>query len=371
MTLQDQYTQINEGKGAKDVFLKHAKKLFPNMIPNHYGYEDSVKILKQRSVITENIWGIANASNKQPDWFKIFNENLNEYDKASNWENENIKEIEQDSEDLIDFDDENFSDSLIDDYDDMDRSNDDAYEKAFSSMNEAKMYYHVLEDGGYGRIGHQGYYNTPEEAKKRADELSDMFPKSDFYVEAYPSKREPVTVTMESKVVNEAKTYTPSSQEVDVKSKSTKTAKEVEVKYDKKYDNTDTKKADNVIFDQLIRGVQFEMKNSKNADKTVEEIKNIVLKNLTKDPIWYTKNAMFGVKDLGYTNDIPGYRPSKSDQMIPVSKDKVKANVKDDKNENKKGMPKKVDQMTSTAKSSKGVQKMATPGKPTTIKPKN
>ena len=368
MTLQDQYTQINEGKGAKDVFLKHAKKLFPNMIPNHYGYEDSVKILKQRSVITENIWGIANASNKQPDWFQIFNENLNEYDKASNWDNEsineenkslpiiksvtyfgggnytvtlddgykilisggnlegiyggdaedvnsfvgqewdqapyNINEMEQNPEEDIDFDDENFSDSLIDDYDDMDRSNDDAYEKAFSSMNEAK-------------------------------------------------------------------TYTPSSQEVDVKSKSTKVAKEVETRYDKKYDNADTKKADNVIFDQLIRGVQFEMENPKNTDKTVEEIKNIVLKNLTKDPIWYTKNAMFGVKDLGYTNDIPGYRPSKSDQMIPVSKDKVKANVKDDKTENKKGMPKKVDQMTSTAKSSKGVQKMATPGKPKTIKPKN
>jgi hypothetical protein len=305
MTLQDQYTQINEGKGAKDVFLKHAKKLFPNMIPNHYGYEDSVKILKQRSVITENIWGIANASNKQPDWFKIFNESINEYSEASNWENESIKEIEHNPEEEdIDYDDENFSDSLIDDYDDMDRSNDDAYEKAFSSMNEAK-------------------------------------------------------------------TYTPSSQEVDVKSKSTKVAKEVETKYDKKYDNADTKKADNVIFDQLIRGVQFEMENPKNTDKTVEEIKNIVLKNLTKDPIWYTKNAMFGVKDLGYTNDIPGYRPSKSDQMVPVSKDKIKANVKDGKTENKKGMPKKVDQMTSTAKSSKGVQKMATPGKPKTIKPKN
>jgi len=66
-------------------------------------------------------------------------------------------------------------------------------------LNEAKMYYHVLEDGGYGRIGHQGYYNTPEEAKKRADTLSDMFPKSEFYVEAYPSKKEPVTVTMEGK----------------------------------------------------------------------------------------------------------------------------------------------------------------------------
>jgi hypothetical protein len=34
-----------------------------------------------------------------------------------------------------------------------------------------------------------------------------MFPKSYFYVEAYPSKREPVTVTMESNAVNELRTY--------------------------------------------------------------------------------------------------------------------------------------------------------------------
>lgn len=66
--------------------------------------------------------------------------------------------------------------------------------------NKNRMYYHVLEDGGYGNIGHQGYYNTQEEAQKRADTLSDMFPKSYFYVEAYPSKKEPVTVTMEGKI---------------------------------------------------------------------------------------------------------------------------------------------------------------------------
>lgn len=68
---------------------------------------------------------------------------------------------------------------------------------------KGRMYYHVLENGGYGRIGHQGYYNTPEEAKKRADTLSDMFPESEFYVEAYPSKREPVTVTMEGETLGE------------------------------------------------------------------------------------------------------------------------------------------------------------------------
>ncbi len=81
--------------------------------------------------------------------------------------------------------------------------NTEVSEGSFNPMKGKKMYFHVLEDGGYGRIGHQGYYNTPEEAQKRADELSDMFPKSEFYVEAYPTKKEPVTVTMESNVVNE------------------------------------------------------------------------------------------------------------------------------------------------------------------------
>ena len=80
-------------------------------------------------------------------------------------------------------------------------------EGSFNPMKSKKLYYHVLEDGGYGRIGHQGYYNTEEEAKKRAADLQDMFPKSFFYVEAYPSKKEPVTVTMESNTVNELRTY--------------------------------------------------------------------------------------------------------------------------------------------------------------------
>jgi hypothetical protein len=80
-------------------------------------------------------------------------------------------------------------------------------EGSFNPMKSKKLYYHVLEDGGYGRIGHQGYYNTEAEAKKRAADLQDMFPKSFFYVEAYPSKKEPVTVTMESNTVNELRTY--------------------------------------------------------------------------------------------------------------------------------------------------------------------
>jgi hypothetical protein len=62
---------------------------------------------------------------------------------------------------------------------------------------KGKMYFHVLEDGGYGEIGHQGVYDTKEEAQNRADSLSDMFPDSSFYVEASDSEDEPYSVTME------------------------------------------------------------------------------------------------------------------------------------------------------------------------------
>jgi len=65
-----------------------------------------------------------------------------------------------------------------------------------------RMYYHVLEDVG-GEIGHQGYYNTKEEAQKMADKLADMFPESFFYVEASDSKAEPTNVTLEGETPGE------------------------------------------------------------------------------------------------------------------------------------------------------------------------
>ena len=58
-----------------------------------------------------------------------------------------------------------------------------------------KIYYHVLEDGGYGDIGYQGVYDTEEEAKSRVHSLSDMFPDSSFYFEASNSEKEPYSVT--------------------------------------------------------------------------------------------------------------------------------------------------------------------------------
>jgi hypothetical protein len=55
-----------------------------------------------------------------------------------------------------------------------------------------------------------------------------------------------------------------------------------------------------------MTGYYAEMKDPKNADKTMQELKDIVMKNLQKDPIFYTKDGQFGVKGLGYTTEAPG-----------------------------------------------------------------
>jgi hypothetical protein len=53
------------------------------------------------------------------------------------------------------------------------------------------------------------------------------------------------------------------------------------------------------------------MKDPANADKSVAELKEIVAKNLAKDRTYYTTEAQFGIKGIGYTEDVPGLGPTK------------------------------------------------------------
>ena len=53
-TLQEQYNLIKEGKGNKNIFLTEAKNLFPDMLTNSATFDEASKILKNRSVISEN-----------------------------------------------------------------------------------------------------------------------------------------------------------------------------------------------------------------------------------------------------------------------------------------------------------------------------
>jgi hypothetical protein len=96
------------------------------------------------------------------------------------------------------------------------------------------------------------------------------------------------------------------NEDEKVKAEEKKVSKPVEEDLAHNYDNSDDKNPDNMIFDQIMMGYYAEMKDPKNADKTMQELKDIVFKNLAKDPIYYTKDGQFGVKDLGYVTEAPG-----------------------------------------------------------------
>ncbi len=173
-TLTEQYGLIKKGKGHKDVFLKEAKKLYPNLIRPGAAFNEASTILKQKNIINENFVGM------EP-------------------------------------------------------------------------------------------INNPFEAKKK---------------EGYETAFE--------NFLKEA---------AEAKAVEKKVSKEVEEDQSKAYDNRDEKNPNNMIFGQIQMGYYCELKNPKNADKTDTELLDIVHKNLTKDPIYYTKNGQFGEEGIGYTDD--------------------------------------------------------------------
>ena len=153
-TLTEQYRSVKEGKGPKDVFLKEAKRQFPNLVTNAATFKEASTILKQKGIISENFVGMPMVGNP----------------------------IERKKE---------------------------SYETAFA--------------------------NFIAEAEAKAEEK--------------------------------------------------KVSKEVEEDAEKNYDYKDEKNPNNMIFGQIQMGYYYEMKQEKNADKTIDEIKDIVFKNLAKDPI--------------------------------------------------------------------------------------
>ena len=77
-TLQQEYQLIKEGKGNKDHFLKVARNMFPEYIAHGNDFNSAVSILKSKSLLSEAIGGVVTQSPAQPDWFKIFNEKIEE-----------------------------------------------------------------------------------------------------------------------------------------------------------------------------------------------------------------------------------------------------------------------------------------------------
>ena len=213
-TIQEQYNQINKGKGSKELFLKEVKRNYPHMIVNSATYKQAEEILLNRSVITENLAGVVNPT-KSTDWFKVFNDNM-EIIKEANPKNPN----------------------------------------------------------------------------------------------RYPPLH--IAQTKESKADEARKA---DNKKVD------KTLVDLETKG---YDYKDDKNIDNLNGEEFRLGLKFEMDKVRetvsDADlgDAIEKARKLVAKNLASDPLYYIKNAAFGVEGIGYTDEAPGITASKSDKMEKV-----------------------------------------------------
>jgi len=75
-TLQEQYNQIKKGKGSKHIFLKEVKAKYPSLVRNAAGFDEASSALIGRSIIAENLY-VGTGNTKKPDWFKLFDDNMN------------------------------------------------------------------------------------------------------------------------------------------------------------------------------------------------------------------------------------------------------------------------------------------------------
>jgi len=104
--------------------------------------------------------------------------------------------------------------------------------------------------------------------------------------------------------LNPFSTFDKFLKEEETKAEVKKTSKEVEEDLTKNYDYSDKKNLDNQIFDQVLKGIRFEIEQD--PELTLEKATEKVKKNLDKNSLFYLENAAFGVKGLGYTKEAPG-----------------------------------------------------------------
>jgi len=201
-TLQEQFNLIKEGKGNKGVFLKEAKRNHSNIISNINSFDETVSILKQKNIISENYVDLQPINILEPR------------DKES-WETK-------------------FSTYL-------------------------------------------------SEASKEHDE----------------------------KIPAESKKVDSSVEEIK----------------DHNFDYKDKKNPDNQVGEEMLKGLYTELKN--NPDMSLDEAKEMVTKNLAKDPLYYVKEGQFGVEGLGYqeskNQEVSGNHKSSgySDKLKDVVKESL------------------------------------------------
>lgn len=83
-TLQEQYNLIKEGKGDKTFFIKQALRQFPEYVTVNNTFDQTVTILKGKSIIAEAAGGVV--ANGRKDWFKLFEADIKAVNKATDKE---------------------------------------------------------------------------------------------------------------------------------------------------------------------------------------------------------------------------------------------------------------------------------------------
>jgi hypothetical protein len=162
-TLQEQYNLIKEGKGNKQQFFKSVRHLFPNLVTPINTYDDTVRILKNKGIITEGIGGVV-TKGKTPDWHSIFKDNITEAAKeAKAEEKETTKEVTDmatrgyDYKDTKNYDNvfgQEFLKGFYTEMQDEKNKGKDVDElKAIVAKNLAKDINHYVKDGQFGLKG--------------------------------------------------------------------------------------------------------------------------------------------------------------------------------------------------------------------------
>ena len=108
--LQTQYNLIKEGKGHKDVFVKEAKRIFPDIIPNSAGFDQTSTLLKNKNIIVENIFPLVPSSGLNP--FSTFDKFLKEEEIKAEVK-KTSKEVEEDLTKNYDYSDKKNLDNQI------------------------------------------------------------------------------------------------------------------------------------------------------------------------------------------------------------------------------------------------------------------
>ena len=101
-------------------------------------------------------------------------------------------------------------------------------------------------------------------------------------------------------IVNTEEKVNTKEEDEKIKAEAKKVDKTIENVDSHNYDyNPSVENINNVNGEELLKGVQLETKY--NQELTLDEAKELVIKNLAKDPLFYVKEGQFGVKGLGYT----------------------------------------------------------------------